>query len=77
MINIAKYSNTGWTAVKVTLKEISTDSLSNNSYPIRALCLDESLQFPDELKCENINALILEFHFSSTSSIPFLGNFPI
>jgi hypothetical protein len=51
-------SETGWAAVKAILNEISTDSQSNNGYTIRVLCSDESLQFPDGLEHENINALI-------------------
>jgi hypothetical protein len=65
-------SETGWAAVKVIPKEIETNSQSNNSYPIRALCLDNSPQFPNGLKCESINALLLK----SFLNISFLGNFP-
>jgi hypothetical protein len=54
-------SETGWVTVKVALKEILIDSQSNNSYPIRALILDQSLQFPDELECESISALMVKF----------------
>jgi hypothetical protein len=54
-------SETGWAAMKVTLQEISTDSQSNNSHPIRALGLNESSQLPNELNYERINILILRF----------------
>jgi hypothetical protein len=54
-------SKTGWGAAKVTTEGILTDSQSNNSHLIRALCLDQSLQLPNELKYDNINALILRF----------------
>jgi hypothetical protein len=74
-INIAKYSNAGWATVRVILKEILTDSLNNDNYPIRALCLNESLQFPNELKCESINVLILEFFYRSSPSLSFLLKF--
>jgi hypothetical protein len=72
-------SKAGWAAVKVILKEISTDSQSNNSYLLISLCLNESLQFPNELKCESINALILEFSIRALSTllnISFWENFP-
>jgi hypothetical protein len=71
-------SETGWTTVEVILEEISTDSQSNNDYPIRALCSDESHELSNELKCESINALILDFSFlesSSLRSISFLEKF--
>jgi hypothetical protein len=72
-------SETGWAAVKVILKKVSTDSLSNSSYPIKALYFDISLQFPNELKCENINTLILisSLWTSSTlESLSFFENLP-
>jgi hypothetical protein len=47
--------------MKVTLQEILTDSQSNNSYPIRALGLNEYSQLPSELNYERINILILRF----------------
>jgi hypothetical protein len=72
-------SEPGWAAVKPIFKRISTDSQSNDSCLIRALYLYNSLQFPSKLKCENINALMLNFfpRVSSTSlSISFLEKFP-
>jgi hypothetical protein len=85
-MNVAKHSNTGWATVKVLIKEISTVSQSNNGYPIRALCLGKSLQFPSELKCKSINALIVSepsrfelpstLPTTSTLSISFLEKFP-
>jgi hypothetical protein len=59
----------GWAAVKVILKKISTDSLKNNSYPIRALFLDKSSYFPIELKCESINAFIFESTIWASSTL--------
>jgi hypothetical protein len=63
---------TGWTTVKVTTEGISTDSLNNNSDIIRALYLGRSLQLPNELKYEDINALILNIpsktHISTNPS---------
>jgi hypothetical protein len=72
-------SEAGWAAVKAILKEISTDSQSNHSYPIGALCLGEPLQFPNELKCESIHAIILEssrWASSTLLNISFLENVP-
>jgi hypothetical protein len=60
---------TGWAAVKITLKEISTISQCKNKHPIRALRLDEKLQFSDELNCESINALLLEFSSPASSTL--------
>jgi hypothetical protein len=65
-------SKTGWAAVKVIFEKIETNSQNNNSHPIRALYLDQSHQFPDELKCENINALILD---SSLGKLATLAGF--
>jgi hypothetical protein len=56
-------NETGWTPVKVILKEISMNFQSNNSYSIKAFHWDWLLQFPNELNYENINALIIESFF--------------
>jgi hypothetical protein len=77
-------NKTGWAAVKVILKKISADSQSNNSYPIRALCLNEPAGFPNELNYENINALTLKStvcrcpdltRLSTLASLSFLRKF--
>jgi hypothetical protein len=72
-------SETGWATVKIVLKGISTVSQEKDGHPIRALCLEESVQVPNELKCESINALVVESP-SKTSftslSISFLKKFP-
>jgi hypothetical protein len=65
----------GWAAVKAVFKEISADSQSNDSCLIRALSLNDSLQFPDELKCESINALVFTLRALPTLDISSLGKF--
>jgi hypothetical protein len=61
--------------VKAVFKEISADSQSNDSCPMRALSLNDSPQLPNELKCENINALMFTLRALPTLDISFLGKF--
>jgi hypothetical protein len=58
--------------VKVIPKKISTDFQSNNGYSIRTLHLNESFQFPNKLKCESLNALLLGFSFQILFNYLFL-----
>jgi hypothetical protein len=72
-------SKSGWATERVTLKEISTDSLRDNSYPIKALCLEDSVESIPELNCESIEALILVssiWEDSPSTSLSSLRKFP-
>lgn len=62
----------------IRFKFIPTSNFQRNSPPIKALCLSKELKVPENLNCEDLNALIVASSSPTkfTANIHFFGRFP-